>query len=166
MPTMKQVAVLIETSRAYGRGLVRGVAQYNREHGRWSVYFQPCGLEDPPPPWLRHWKGDGILARIRDRATADAVLRPGVPVVELRGIVPDLELPLIGPDNRAVARLAIEHLVERGFRHFGFFGFAPGHHPHMDRRGTAFEQFVEEAGYHCDVFPARRLSSRGDAWQR
>jgi len=64
---MKRVALLLETSRAYGRGLLRGVAQYNREHARWSVCFQPHGLDDPPPPWLRNWKGDGILARIGDR---------------------------------------------------------------------------------------------------
>ncbi len=52
MPTMRSVALLIETSRAYGRGLVRGAARYNREHGQWLTYFQPHGLDDPLPEWL------------------------------------------------------------------------------------------------------------------
>jgi len=42
---MRRIAVLIESSRAYGRGLLRGVARYNREHGHWSVYLQPHGLD-------------------------------------------------------------------------------------------------------------------------
>ena len=57
------VAVWIESSRGYGRGLIRGVADYVREHGPWSIYFTPHGLRDPLPTWLRKWRGDGILDR-------------------------------------------------------------------------------------------------------
>ena len=60
MTALRRVAFLIETSRAYGRGLVHGAAQYHREIGRWSVYFQPHGLDDPPPAWFTRWRGDGI----------------------------------------------------------------------------------------------------------
>src|SRR5437763_16329642 len=84
---MRRVAVLIESSRAYGRGLLRGVARYNREHGHWSVYIQPHGLDDPPPPWLKRWRGDGILVRIGDRRMLRAVLGSGLPTVDLRGVV-------------------------------------------------------------------------------
>lgn len=59
---MRHVAILIETSLAYGRGLLRGIARYLRERAPWSTYFQPQGLGDPPPPWLAKWRGDGILA--------------------------------------------------------------------------------------------------------
>src|SRR5262245_61145864 len=38
------VAVLIETTRAYGRGLLEGVAEYVRAHGPWSIDFTPRGL--------------------------------------------------------------------------------------------------------------------------
>ncbi len=135
---MRRVAVLIETSRAYGRGLLRGVARYNREHGHWSVYIQPHGLDDPPPPWLKRWRGDGILVRIGDRRMLRAVLGPGLPTVDLRGVVPDLGVPFIGVDNRAVADMAADHLIERGLRHFGFCGLPAGAHPHMDERRNYF----------------------------
>ena len=59
----RHVALLIETSREYGRGLLRGIIKYQNEHGFWSVYFKPHGLGDPPPSWLRTWRGDGILAQ-------------------------------------------------------------------------------------------------------
>jgi LacI family transcriptional regulator len=139
---MRRVAVLIETSRAYGRGLLR-VGRYNREHGRWSVYLQPHGLDHPPPPWLKRWRGDGILVRIGDRRMLKAVLNTGLPTVDLRGVVPGLGVPFIGVDNRAVAEMAAEHLLERGLRHFGFCGLAPGLHPHMDERRDHFVSRIQ-----------------------
>src|ERR1044072_9331066 len=48
----RTVIVLVESSRAYGRGLLRGIARYNREHGPWSIYLQPHDLGAPLPAWL------------------------------------------------------------------------------------------------------------------
>src|SRR5207244_3176498 len=60
---MRHVALLIESSGSYGRGLLAGIARYNRQHGGWSTYFRPQSLSDGPPQWLRDWRGDGILIR-------------------------------------------------------------------------------------------------------
>src|SRR5580658_9383252 len=84
-PAIRHVALLIETTGAYGRGLLRGVSRYNREHAGWSVYFHPRGLGHPPPEWLRDWKGDGILVRIDSPAVAEMMLQCKMPVVNLRG---------------------------------------------------------------------------------
>jgi LacI family transcriptional regulator, galactose operon repressor len=40
----KRVMLLIETSRAYGRGCLLGVAAYVRSHGRWSIVHIERGL--------------------------------------------------------------------------------------------------------------------------
>src|SRR4051812_36563 len=154
---MRRVAVLIESSRAYGRGLLRGVARYNREHGHWSVYLQPHGLDHPPPPWLKRWRGDGILVRIGDRRMLRAVLATGMPTVDLRGVVPDLGVPFIGVDTRAVAALAAEPLLERGLRHFGFCGLPAGMHPQMDERREYFVARMGRAGYEVRVFADRAV---------
>jgi LacI family transcriptional regulator len=155
------VAVLIETSRGYGRGLLEGVARYNREHGPWSMFFEPHGLNDPPPKWLNTWEGDGILARINDHRMAGVVMATGLPVVDVRGRLTDLGLPFLGVDNREIARLAVEHLLARGFRHFGFCGLARGEHHHMDQRRDFFHRFVAAAGYDCHHFEPQR----GRPWE-
>jgi LacI family transcriptional regulator len=159
------VAVLIETSRAYGRALLEGVTQYNRQHGFWSMFFEPHGLDDPPPGWLRTWKGDGILVRINDRRMARVVRAAGLPAVDLRGGVPDLGLPFIGVDNAQVARLAFEHLRDRGFRHFGFCGVARGEYFPMDRRRESFRQLAASAGCPCSVFEPRGRRRQAAAWE-
>lgn len=149
---MFHVALLVETSREYARGLLRGVARYHQQHGPWSIFFEPHGLNDPPPRWLKHWRGDGILVRIDDRRMADAILDTGIPAVDLRGAIEGLPVPFIGVDNRPVSKLAFDHLQNCGLRHFGFCGTPRGENPNQDRRCDFFVELVEQAGYHCDVF--------------
>jgi len=116
------VALIIETSLGSGRDILRGVARYVREHEPWALYHEPHGLEASVPQWLRRWNGDGIIARIQTRRIAQQLAASGIPVVDVLGVVPELAFPLVSVDNIAIARMAAEHLLERGFRQFGFFG--------------------------------------------
>jgi LacI family transcriptional regulator len=157
---MPHVAVWIETSRGYGRGLIRGVASYVRQHGPWSIYFSPHGLREPIAGWLRNWKGDGILARIDDRRMVRMFSAKRVPLIDLRGRLPGLNIPVVGLANRPVAELAFEHLRERGFRHFAFCGLRAGEHVHLDQRRDFFVAIARAKGFDCQVFPDKRSSQR------
>jgi LacI family transcriptional regulator len=149
---MRHVALLIETSGSYGRGLLRGVAKYNRDHGGWSTYFHPHGLGDAPPAWLTNWKGNGILARIETQQIADALARTGAAIVNLRGTISTLPFPYVGPDHAQIAKLAADHLLERGLKHFAFCGRPPGIHPGLDERGASFQRHIQTAKYTCQVY--------------
>lgn len=162
----RYVLLLVDTSRAYGRGVVQGVLRYNREHGLWRIYFKPHGLGDPPPPWLRESAADGILARIGTAKMAQAILQAKVPAVDLRGVIPDTGLPTVRVDNREVARLAVEHFLDRGFERFGFCGLPRGVNPHMDELCDQFVVQLDRIGFECDVFQARRGPRNGEAWER
>jgi LacI family transcriptional regulator len=162
---MRHVAILIETSRAYGRGLLHGISRYAQEHRGWSTLFQPQGLGDPLPPWFKGWKGDGIIARIENSQIARAITAIGVPTINLRGKVPGLKFPFIGSDNRAVATMAADHLLERGYERFGFFGFPTNYHAGFQTRGDCFSQAIEKAGYRCHHFEGQP-DLRGTNWER
>src|SRR5882757_5510441 len=90
-----RVALLIESSRAYGRGLLLGIARYVREHGRWSIFLQERSLGDLSPGWLEDWEGDGIIARVENRPMAEAIRRLRLPAVDVRSLLPKLEMPSI-----------------------------------------------------------------------
>jgi LacI family transcriptional regulator len=153
-----KVALIIESSRAYGRGLLQGIARYVREHGAWSIFHQERRASDAPPAWLKDLQGDGIIARVEGHKLASAIGRLGVPAVDVRGLLLDLGLPLIETDDEAVVRLAFEHLRERGFRQFAFCGF-PGAN-YSDTRRRYFAQRIAEAGFKChDYTPPVRLRS-------
>ncbi|MFZ2640711.1 MAG: XylR family transcriptional regulator [Verrucomicrobiia bacterium] len=162
-----RVALLVETSREYGRGILRGVIRFHEERGPWSLYFKPQGLSAPPPSWLSSWRGDGILARINDRRMARAVLRARVPAVDLRGAIAGLGLPMVGMSNLAVMRLAVEHFLERGFRHFAFCGTPRHENRYQDERCELFQHLLAQRGFQCRVYPAsRRLAAAWDLEQR
>src|SRR5690606_5687260 len=110
MSDRKRVALLIESSRAYGRGLLEGIAAYVRDQGNWSVYHQERGMSDDAPAWFNTWQGDGVIARIESRSMIRALKRRGLPTVDLRGMHDIEEIPLIETDDRSVTHLAFEHL--------------------------------------------------------
>ena len=119
---LPHVALLVETSLAPGRDILSGIAQYLREHQPWALYHEPHSLADSLPSWLRQWRGDGIIVRAQNREITRAVKATGIPVVDVLGVIPEAGLPLVHVNNPLVAQLAADHLIERGFRHFGFFG--------------------------------------------
>ena len=117
---LPQVLLLIKTSRAYGRGLVEGIARYAEQRGPWSIYFDERGLRDRLPQWLKNWRGDGIISRTTHKLDMAKLLGVRVPVVELFAR-PVLTTPLVRPDEARIARLAAEHFLGRGLRHLAFF---------------------------------------------
>jgi len=149
-----KVALLIETSNAYARGLMRGIVGYMREHRPWSIYLSEHTRGDRPPIWLTDWDGDGVIARIETKAIARAIEGLSLPVVDVSAARLIPTLPWVETDDPAVAHLAAEHLMERGFRNFGFCG--------DDRfnwskwRCDRFRRLVCDAGHSCSVYPQLR----------
>jgi len=162
MRKLLQVALLIETSNAYGRGLLEGIAAYLREHPGWSVYLAEHGRGDTVPFWLHGWKGDGILARIENRAVARAVSSCRLPTVDLSAARLIPQIPWVETDNAAIARLAADHLLERGFRQFGFCGLS--NFRWSAERGEQFSKFIGEAGYDCSTYVTPMSDGRAVDW--
>jgi LacI family transcriptional regulator len=141
-----QVLLLIETSRAYGRGLVEGIARYAEENGPWSIFFEERGLTDPLPRWLNKWRGDGIISRTPRKADLDRITAMRLPVVELFA-GSKAGIPRVYQDEEAVGRLAAEHFVNCGLRTFAFF--AADRADWIDGRRRAFNAILQRQGYAC-----------------
>lgn len=146
---LPRVALLIESSRAYGRDLLHGIASYVREHGPWSVYFQECKLGELPS-WLDDWQGDGLIVRIESREMADFVRNKRLPAVDVRGLMSVPGVPMVVSDNTAIMRLALEHLIECGFRHVAYCGFAGVDYSEIRLRSV--EAAVERSGVLCHCY--------------
>ncbi|MCR9293278.1 MAG: DNA-binding transcriptional regulator [bacterium] len=142
----RSVALLIETSNGYSRGLLEGVISYTKVHGNWSVYLTEQERGSPPPAWLQTWGGDGIIARIETDSIGRQLVRCGVPIVDLSAARHIQGVPWADTEDRAIAKLAFQHFAERGFRNLAYCGDA-GFHWSM-KRGRHFRQFAESAGCH------------------
>ena len=93
---MKHVALLVETSRSYGRDVLKGVNHYIAEHDHWSLFLELRALDSQVPRWLASWQGDGIIARTASAAMAEAIAATGLPGVELRASKIPHGLPFVG----------------------------------------------------------------------
>ena len=160
---MRRVALLIETSRTYGRDLLRGVKRYSQEHGPWSLFVEVRDLETRPPVWLKNWDGDGILTRSGSAAIATAVGRAGVPAVELRSTRHGSIFPFVGVDNTVVAAMVADHFLERGFRHFGVFALDT--EPFFIERRHSFVSYLRARGHECSVLRQPGKSEKPEQWE-
>ena len=153
MKKQHRVALLIESSNAYGRGLLHGVVAYVREHRPWSFHFVEQGRGDAPPEWLADWDGDGIIARIENKRIAKAIAASGLPTVDISAARLIPTLPWVETNDEAIAKMVAEHLLERGFRHFGFCGDARFNWSQW--RGRHFSEAIRKAGFECAVHQPR-----------
>lgn len=159
MPGSPRVALLIESSRAYGREILHGIGAFLQTHGPWSVYYQERGLGDAVPDWFRDWRGEGVIARIESRALVHRIRRLRVSAVDLRGRFDVPGIPLIETDDRAVVKLAIGHLAGRGLRHFAFCGFAGANY--SERRLAYYRELLGSTAV-PEVFEGPALPAGSD----
>lgn len=148
--SLPRVALLIESSRNYGRGILRGIAGYAHLHGPWSCFTEERELHSGIPAWLKHWRGNGIIARIEDTRQANALLRLGHPIIDVLGNLHFGGIPAFDTDAHQVARLAADFFVQSGFRHFAFCGYE--NIPFSERRAAAFASCLHEQGHKLHVF--------------
>ncbi|HLY09616.1 MAG TPA: XylR family transcriptional regulator [Planctomycetota bacterium] len=163
MARLPHVALLIETSRSYGREVLRGVRRYMSEQGPWSVYLETRALESEAPAWLRGWKGDGILVRTGTAALARQVRATSVPVVELRSRRFNPRAPWVGVDNRALGETVAEHLLDRGFRTFGLLALDT--EDFFRERCANFVATLRRRGLPCVVLQAPPRAEHPARWE-
>jgi LacI family transcriptional regulator len=126
--------------------------------------LEPRNIGDRPPSWLRSWEGDGIIVRCDSPAMAKAVLATGLPVIDVRGGVPEAGLPLVGVDNTPIADLAFDHFRERGFRHFAWCDLFRLRRSWIDIRRDRFLERTRQAGFAGHCFQSRRPLPRPTRW--
>lgn len=122
LPARRRVALLVETSLGSGREILRGIARYAQQKGRWTLFHVPHGLGEDFLPWLEQWEGDGIIARIGNETQAEALKKFNVPVVDVLGACEPHRFPLVHVDDGAISREVAHHLLAQGFENFAFYG--------------------------------------------
>lgn len=158
MSCVAKVALLIETARGYGRGILRGIVRYARLHGPWAFYVTPGDFEQELPK-MERWGGTGIIARIENQKVAEAILATKLPLValdlsamQLQPGHPLADVSEVRSDSHSAAALAAEHLLDRGFRHYAFVGIP--HRVWSERRQEGFCHRLAEAGFSVHLYPA------------
>lgn len=146
-----RVAVFVDKTSRYGRGVLQGVADYLEVHGPWRLQVDLQALGEPSGDWLKNWSGDGILGFVATPLLAEQMRQSKIPAVESFWHRFDLQLPQVVNDDALIGQMAAEHLQQRRFRHFAFFGYSET--PWSDRRLAGYQAKNAQAGFGtCSFF--------------
>jgi len=156
MPKIHRVILLIETSRGWCRGLLRGIAKYSRLHGPWGFYrisefyWQPGHIKKKKElALLKDWNATGVITR--EMNMIPELLDLGISVIgsDTESSMPE-NLPYITSNFEKTGQMAAEYLLNRGFRNFAYCGFSDT--TWSRERLRSFEQVIAAAGYSVDLY--------------
>jgi LacI family transcriptional regulator len=153
---IRHVALIYDATRAYDLKVMTGVAAYLQEGADWNVYIEENSLKDQRLPDLRTWKGDGIIADFDNPRVAAAVVESKLPAVAFGSgygwYAPESRIPYFFTNNRAIAHLAADHLLDRGFRNFAYCGYPRTPiNGWSEERERAFVARLKRRGLTCSV---------------
>jgi LacI family transcriptional regulator len=160
---VQHVAVLIETETSWGGRVIRGIAHYAEKHAHWHLLIDPRDHEQRSAI-PEGWHGDGIIARISNRTQWQQIKEKKLPVVNVDDVFEGLKgVGTVITDEAERARLALEHLLARGFRKFAYF--APPSHRYTKNRGDAFVRAASELSYECHEYQPGYRAGRKIGWE-
>ena len=173
MPEQRKIILMMETSRAYGRSILRGIARYVRTHGSWvfhrsAPFYWGASEARNTLESLFKLEADGIILREQhNRDQMERVLSwwNGRPAVVSPYTEPFPGVPNILTDDQAIGRMAAEYLLHRGFRQYAYCGFGDAYYWSRER-GRSFCNRVREAGFEVHGYDQERPRSRArPSWE-
>jgi LacI family transcriptional regulator len=121
----RRIALLFNGNKVFDREVIHGIAEYlSSTRTQWDLFLEEdfrlrlSGFE--------HWKGDGIIADFDDPLVAATLAGSRTPLVAVGGSYehPDdypAGVPYVATDNARMIKLAYQHLIDSGLRHFALF---------------------------------------------
>lgn len=125
----------------YEHRMHRGVADYAQQ-ANWILDSTMAHYRTPP----RYWQGEGVLTlALPDQPDLIRYLRRlDLPIVALTTDVKEIAAARVVLDNFEIGRIAAKHLLERGFKHLGFYRCTD--YDDVCQRQAGFVSAVEDAG--------------------
>jgi LacI family transcriptional regulator len=130
--------------------MLKGIAYYERSHRPWAAFLDDEARAEVDLHWVSSKKWDGVISRHTTPGLVRTCGKLGLPLVDLNDVPPFPGVPKIRPDNTVMGHLGAEHFMERGYRHYGFCGFA--NTAWSCERRDGFVEALRLAGQECDVF--------------
>lgn len=158
----KQIALAFPRG-AHQEVFIEGVLRYARENERYWTYMIAAEWLSLSVLDLEGWPGDGVIAALNTPKEAACAAKFHVPVINMSSALPVSPVPRSIVDNRAIGQMAAEHLLERGFQSYAFYGIREIEYSKQRRAG--FDERLKTAGFHSESFtPPSTFRLKGKFW--
>lgn len=165
MTSPRYILALLPLSHHYAREVAGGLRRYERDRARWGVRIGDASVEH-----LEHALANaapneigGIVAFASSLELVAALRATGLPVVNVSGRLPTHHLPTVVTDNFRLGQLAAQHLLDRGFRQFGYLGKPENHFSEV--RLAGFADRLKTEGFEPTVYTADQIPALLD-WSK
>lgn len=162
-----RVALLFNANKIFDREVIAGIAEYlSSTRSSWDLFLE----EDfrLRLPGIEKWQGDGIIADFDDPAVAAALAESKIPVVAVGGSYANPAdyprgVPYVATDNFKLIKLAYDHLIEAGLRHFALFSLPEAEENRWGQeREKAFTALMQRERFDVEIF--RGLATSAQSW--
>lgn len=156
-----EIALAINVGITHLERVVRGIRDYAERHTNWRFLISP-ETHYLPPTALEGWDGDGVIC-LANSAEDIRILRSlKCPVVNLSGAAEDPVFPRVRPDYQRIGQMAAWHLLDRGYRRFGFYGVTDVWYSSCYESG--FRNELEARGLDCSVLHVPATFGQKTRW--
>ena len=157
MQTRKKVFVHLESSRGYGRDILKGIYEYNNRVNNWEIIFEPAyylqsGFIRNNIKIIKSLRPDGCILEYQENISE--LIKIGIPVIQTTSINRSRSVPCIKGNYDQDGKMAFDHFMNLGFRNLGFFGV-----DFINFSKCRFESFKHYADLNGIPLFAHRLTS-------
>jgi len=133
------IGVFLPFALAFGRSILQGVQAYAQGQPRWRLTVSDTAHAPPAPDGF-----DGMIGSVGTKTWREFAVRCPA-AVNISNSMVRSPVPQVISDDRAVGRMAADHLLHQGFRRFAFVRSTD--RPFARQRQAGYEAALAEAGY-------------------
>jgi LacI family transcriptional regulator len=164
MKNLTRIALMVDASRAYGRGICRGVANYVEERESWLLLLHERPELNELPRWMKRTRVDGIIAYIPNHRLYQRICALGICAVDVHGRCRSPLIPVIESDAQVIVSLAVQFFIQSGFQHVAYCGYPSVFF--SDQREAAFRLLTAKLNREAHVYtPASHKRVGEDLYQ-
>ncbi|MGB0373160.1 MAG: DNA-binding transcriptional regulator [Opitutales bacterium] len=150
---VKRVALLLESDMAFDRGIARGVGEYLRSKPGWIILMDP--MMEVSEKNIQHWKPDGIITSMRLPAIEEIAAIEDIPMVGFGSYSEETDshfkFPIVSSNQREIGKIAAQHFMNNGMRHFAFCGGDETAQWCRERRNGFVEELAKN-DFECSIY--------------
>ena len=151
---MLRLLIISDFTETFPSKLLSGIVRYSRRKEQWVICRMPPAYKSligipGVVKWAKDWGADAVIGQFEQNDDVGLFARNGIVCVAQDFKQRFKNIPNITADYIGTGRMAARYYLERGFKHFGFFGF--NHVCWSDERCEGFRKEVESAGIGATV---------------
>ncbi len=124
MKRLLHIGLLVDASRAYGRGICHGVADFANRRKDWVIIPHERPEPDALPDSFKRARLDGLIAYIPNRKLYRKIAATGIPAVDVQGWCKGPLFPVIESDSDEIARTAVDFFIRSSFHRLAYCGYS------------------------------------------